>query len=180
MSDRTYGKPAMTLDEVLNQFNGVHDFQPPIYIRACHVRDMAAHIHELQAQVRDNHAVAEAVRDACHKEVDGCFAGCETAAVDAVDLDAVIANMTSSEEQPKCTCGPVMHWECNAGCKAKRTPIQPTAAPRVAVGEVVSKHGDPEAFGERELRIDEKVLQRLPYGKKLYIDEITGTKGGAA
>lgn len=54
--------------------------------------ELAAHIRELQAQVRDNRAVAEAVRDACHKEVDGCFAGCETAAIDAVDLDAVIAS----------------------------------------------------------------------------------------
>jgi hypothetical protein len=22
----------------------------------------------------------------------------------------------------RCTCGPVRHWECNAGCRAGRTP----------------------------------------------------------
>jgi hypothetical protein len=35
------------------------------------------------------------------------------------------------------------------------------------VAEVVSKHGDPEAFGEREL-IERANIQKLPYGTKLY------------
>lgn len=35
------------------------------------------------------------------------------------------------------------------------------------VAEVVSKHGDPEAFGEREL-VERANIQKLPYGTKLY------------
>ena len=35
------------------------------------------------------------------------------------------------------------------------------------VAEVVSKFGDPEAFGERELKVLENI-QKMPYGTKLY------------
>ena len=36
-----------------------------------------------------------------------------------------------------------------------------------AVAEVVSKYGDPEAFGEREVKLLADI-QKLPYGTKLY------------
>ena len=36
-----------------------------------------------------------------------------------------------------------------------------------AIAEVVSKHGDPESFGERELKLLTDI-QKLPYGTKLY------------
>lgn len=46
----------------------------------------------------------------------------------------------------------------------KYVPAAPQDAP---VAEIVSAHGDPEAFGERELvaRVD---IQKFPYGTKLY------------
>ena len=37
-----------------------------------------------------------------------------------------------------------------------------------SIGEIVSKYGDPEFFGERELKYDDKVVQDLPYGTKIY------------
>jgi hypothetical protein len=49
------------------------------------------------------------------------------------------------------------------------------------VAEVVSKHGDPEAFGERELALRTDI-QKMPYGTKFYtatpapsaaVDELT-------
>jgi hypothetical protein len=35
------------------------------------------------------------------------------------------------------------------------------------IAEIVSKYGDPEAFGEREL-VQRQDISRLPYGTKLY------------
>ncbi|CDY79431.1 hypothetical protein BGLT_02212 [Caballeronia glathei] len=37
-----------------------------------------------------------------------------------------------------------------------------------AVAEVVNKYGDPDAFAERDLVIQEEVLKKLPIGTKLY------------
>lgn len=58
------------------------------------------------------------------------------------------------------------------GWEARATLSQPaikesTAQAVEPVAEVVSKHGDPEAFGEREiaLLVD---IQKLPYGAKFY------------
>lgn len=39
------------------------------------------------------------------------------------------------------------------------------------IATVVSKFGDPEAFGERKVQIDPEVIKGLPYGAKLYVVE---------
>lgn len=41
----------------------------------------------------------------------------------------------------------------------------------IAVAEIRSMHGDPEAFGEREIKalVD---IQRMPYGTKLYAAQV--------
>lgn len=43
-----------------------------------------------------------------------------------------------------------------------------------AVAEIISKHGDPESFGERELRVLADI-QVIPYGTKLYAAQESGT-----
>lgn len=45
----------------------------------------------------------------------------------------------------------------------------PLTAKMQHVAEVASKYGDPEEFGERELVFDEDLVQKLPYGTKLYV-----------
>lgn len=52
-----------------------------------------------------------------------------------------------------------------------------TPSPSVAVAEIVSKHGDPEAFGERELvaLVD---IQKFPYRTKLYAAAPAKQEGG--
>lgn len=45
---------------------------------------------------------------------------------------------------------------------------QSVAVPDEPVAEVVNKYGDPAAFAERELSINNKTLQSLPIGSKLY------------
>lgn len=45
----------------------------------------------------------------------------------------------------------------------------PLSAKMQHVAEVASKYGDPEEFGERELLFDEDLVQKLPYGTKLYV-----------
>lgn len=47
-----------------------------------------------------------------------------------------------------------------------------------AVAEVVSKFGDPEAFGEREIKVLSD-LQKLPYGTKLYATPTPGDSADA-
>lgn len=37
------------------------------------------------------------------------------------------------------------------------------------VAEIVNKYGDPETFAEREIKIDDAVLQKLPIGTQLYM-----------
>ncbi|MCP1289858.1 hypothetical protein NK214_06595 [Chromobacterium sp. S0633] len=37
------------------------------------------------------------------------------------DMVATFAKR-AEPEQTQCTCGPVRHWECNAGCKARGAP----------------------------------------------------------
>lgn len=50
-------------------------------------------------------------------------------------------------------------------------PIKPAAQPHgEPVAEIVSKYGDPEAFGEREL-ITLKDISKFPYGTKLYAEQ---------
>ncbi len=41
------------------------------------------------------------------------------------------------------------------------------------VAEIVSKHGDPEAFGERELQVIADI-RKMPYGTKLYTSPVLG------
>lgn len=41
------------------------------------------------------------------------------------------------------------------------------------VAEIVSKHGDPEAFGERELQVIADI-RKMPYGTKLYASPVLG------
>lgn len=41
------------------------------------------------------------------------------------------------------------------------------------VAEIVSKHGDPEAFGERELHVIADI-RKMPYGTKLYASPVLG------
>lgn len=45
---------------------------------------------------------------------------------------------------------------------------QSVAVPDEPVAEVVNKYGDPAAFAERELSVNNKTLQSLPIGSKLY------------
>lgn len=50
-------------------------------------------------------------------------------------------------------------------------PVEPGAQPQgEPVAEIVSKYGDPEAFGEREL-ITLKDISKFPYGTKLYAEQ---------
>lgn len=76
--------------------------------------------------------------------------------------------------RPKCNdtgeadSGGVQPWGegINIPCDCKPA-AQPQGEP---VAEVVSKFGDPEAFGERELAAL-KDIQKLPYGTKLYAEQ---------
>ena len=56
------------------------------------------------------------------------------------------------------------HWPCPVHAAQAD---QPQGEP---VAEIVSKYGDPEAFGEREL-ITLKDISKFPYGTKLYADQ---------
>ena len=65
--------------------------------------------------------------------------------------------------------GVVSRWKVwEAACEWMNTRAQ-SSAPEggEAVAEVVSAHGDPEAFGEREIRVLTD-LRKLQYGTKLY------------
>ncbi|WP_281661747.1 hypothetical protein [Microvirgula aerodenitrificans] len=74
--------------------------------------------------------VAEAVRDATLNKA--WQIGNNGPLRSAVDLQAVIASVPRPEtvaaqlvmqdgDKSTCSCGPVRHWECNAGCKAKHS-----------------------------------------------------------
>jgi hypothetical protein len=68
-----------------------------------------------------------------------------------------------------------------AGYRAALSNPAPVAAPAPAseaVAEVVSKFGDPEAFGEREIKVLSD-LQKLPYGTKLYATPTPGDSADA-
>lgn len=64
----------------------------------------------------------------------------------------------------------------DAWCAALQT-LKPRAA--IPVAEVVSKHGDPEAFGEREIKVLAD-LRKVPYGTKLYAHPPAAVHGQSA
>ena len=71
-------------------------------------------------------------------------------------------------DAPECRCKRYgkdnPHWPCQVHSEPY---TQPQGEP---VAEIVSKFGDPEAFGEREL-ITLKDISRYPYGTKLYVEQ---------
>ena len=78
-------------------------------------------------------------------------------------LDAPAKAEFSIPDCPDCAC--VQDGQCL--CIPSKPVAQPQGEP---VAEIVSKYGDPEAFGEREL-ITLKDISKFPYGTKLYADQ---------
>ena len=78
-------------------------------------------------------------------------------------LDAPAKAEFSIPDCPDCAC--VQDGQCH--CIPSKPAAQPQGEP---VAEIVSKYGDPEAFGEREL-ITLKDISKFPYGTKLYADQ---------
>ncbi|MBL1311224.1 MULTISPECIES: hypothetical protein [unclassified Pseudomonas] len=78
-------------------------------------------------------------------------------------LDAPAKAEFSIPDCPDCAC--VQDGQCL--CIPSKPAAQPQGEP---VAEIVSKYGDPEAFGEREL-ITLKDISKFPYGTKLYADQ---------
>lgn len=75
-------------------------------------------------------------------------------------LDAPAKAEFSIPDCPDCAC--VQDGQCL--CIPSKPAAQPQGEP---VAEIVSKYGDPEAFGEREL-ITLKDISKFPYGTKFY------------
>ncbi len=64
--------------------------------------------------------------------------------------------------------------ECYLGCAdVLREALAYREAESKPVAEIVSKHGDPEAFGERELQVIADI-RKMPYGTKLYASPVLG------
>ena len=78
-------------------------------------------------------------------------------------LDAPAKAEFSIPDCPDCAC--VQDGQCL--CIPSKPVAQPQGEP---VAEIVSKYGDPEAFGEREL-ITLKGISKFPYGTKLYAEQ---------
>lgn len=78
-------------------------------------------------------------------------------------LDAPAKAEFSIPDCPDCAC--VQDGQCL--CIPSKPVAQPQGEP---VAEIVSKYGDPEAFGGREL-ITLKDISKFPYGTKLYAEQ---------
>jgi len=85
---------------------------------------------------------------------------------EAQELRALLA--ATAVEPAKCgICGQGA-WACNeGGCHYLESGNGAPVVERQPVAEVVSKFGDPEAFGEREIAVLAD-LSKIPYDTKLY------------